>query len=98
MTATSDSLIFLDPTDERDPGGRRPANRPAVLAGTIGLVDISKPRGDVFLDEVERLIHSRHPELDVARFSKPTFTKPTPDDLRAEVAERCTAVIQALAD
>jgi hypothetical protein len=98
MATIRDPLIFLDPTDEREPIARRPAHRPAALAGTIGLVDISKPRGDVFLDEVERLIHSRHPELRVARFSKPTFTKPTPDDLREEVSEGCAAVIQALAD
>jgi len=34
----------------------------------------------------------------IARYRKPTFTKPAPEDLRAEVAEHCDAVIQALAD
>lgn len=94
----NDPLVILDPTAERDPIGRRPADRPQTLSGTIGLVDISKPRGDVFLDEVERLIQERQPDLTVARFCKPTFTKPSPEDLRAEVSTRCTAVIQALAD
>ena len=98
MTDARDRLVILDPTAELDPIGRHPAARPAALRGTIGLVDISKPRGDVFLDEVQRLIHDRFADVVVERFQKPTFTKPAPDDLRAEVAERCDAVIQALAD
>ena len=98
MTDSRDRLVILDPTAERDPIGRRAATRPTTLSGTLGLVDISKPRGDVFLDEVERLIRERHVGVVVERFQKPTFTKPAPEDLRAAVAERCDAVIQALAD
>ena len=40
----------------------------------------------------------RLPGVEVVRLRKPTFTKPAPPDLRAEVAERCRVVIQALAD
>ena len=98
MRDTPNPVVILDPTAERAPIGRHPARRPDTLPGTIGLVDISKPRGDVFLDELERLISASHPDVEVVRFSKPTFTKPAPADLRAEVAERCNAVIQALAD
>jgi hypothetical protein len=32
------------------------------------------------------------------RTAKPTFTKPAPADVRSEIAERCDAVIEALAD
>jgi len=98
MTRADSPLVILDPTAEHEPLGRRPAIRRPALEGRIGLVDISKPRGDVFLDEVERLIRRRHPGLSVIRFRKPTFTKPAPESLRAEVTERCDAVIQALAD
>jgi hypothetical protein len=63
---------------------------------TIALVDIRKPRGDVFLDELERLIAGRGHT--VIRTAKPTFTKPAPPDVRAEIAQRCDAVIEALAD
>jgi hypothetical protein len=94
----SDSLVILDPTDERVPLGRRPASRPDRLHGTLGIIDIAKPRGDVFLDEIERLLSTRFPTLDIIRFRKPTYTKPAPSDLRNEVATRCQAVIQALAD
>ncbi len=94
----SDSLVILDPTDEREPIGRRLATRPDRLAGTLGIIDISKARGDIFCDEVERLLRGRLPRIDIIRLRKPTYTKPTPADLREEVAARCQAVIQALAD
>ncbi len=94
----SDSLVILDPTDERAPLGRRRATRPERLRGTLGIIDISKARGDLFCDEVERLLRARLPTLDIIRLRKPTFTKPAPPDLRDEVGTRCQAVIQALAD
>ena len=94
----SESLVILDPTDERAPIGRRRAIRQENLQGTLGIIDITKARGDVFCDEVERLLHERLPEIDIIRLRKPTFTKPAPVDLREEVEARCQAVIQALAD
>jgi hypothetical protein len=74
-----------------------PLPRLASLDGrTIGLLDISKPRGDVFLDRLEQQLTGRG--VTVLRFAKPTFTKPAPIDLRQEIAMRCDAVIEALAD
>jgi hypothetical protein len=91
------SVTVLDPTDESVPQERPRAARPESLAGlTVGLLDISKPRGNVFLNRVEE----RLGELDakVIRYSKPTFAKPAPVDLRHEIASQCDAVIEALAD
>jgi len=93
-----DERLILDPTAEREPLRRRPASRTRPLAGPVGLLDISKPRGDVFLDEIERLLRERAPGLELLRLRKPTFTKPAPADLRDEVTRRCRVVIQALAD
>jgi hypothetical protein len=88
---------LLDPTNERVTPERPPASRPARLDGlTVGLLDISKPRGDVFLDRLEALLRERG--LQVERFKKPTFAKPAPADLRREIAARCQVVIEALAD
>jgi len=89
---------ILDPTDERVPLARERAPRPRELSGTIGLLDIAKPRGDVFLARLEERLRERFPSVAVARFRKPTFTKPAPEDLRLEIARSCTAVIEALAD
>ena len=87
----------LDPTSEQAPAARERATRPESLAGlTVGLLDISKPRGNVFLDRVsERLSRLG---ATVNRYTKPTFTKPAPVDLRHEIATECDAVIEALAD
>jgi hypothetical protein len=88
------AVKILDPTAEREPVERPLAPRGAP--GTIALLDIRKPRGDVFLDELEALLRERG--LTVLREAKPTFTKPAPADLRREIAARCDAVIEALAD
>jgi len=87
--------VILDPTSERAPAELPLA---AALSGsaTIALLDIRKPRGDVFLDEIERLLIERGHKVE--RTAKPTFTKTAPADVRAEIAERCDAVIEALAD
>lgn len=88
---------ILDPTGERDPVTRQRLARPSSLEGTtVGLLDISKPRGDVFLDRIEQRLRERG--ADVRRYAKPTFTKPAPADLRYEIATQCTLVIEALAD
>ncbi len=90
-------MILLDPTSERQPAARQRVARPGTLRGlTVGLLDISKPRGDVFLDRLEELLAGRG--VEVLRFRKPTFTKPAPADLRLEVGARCEAVVEALAD
>ena len=88
---------LLDPTSELEPSTRERTPRPRSLEGTVvGLLDISKPRGDVFLDRVEELLRARG--LRVERFAKPTFTKPAPVDLRHEIIAKCDVVIEALAD
>ncbi len=89
--------VYLDPTGERAPAERPRAARLASLAGRrVALLDISKPRGDVFLDRLAE--HLAAHGVQVERFMKPTFTKPAPLDLRKQIATRCEAVIEALAD
>jgi hypothetical protein len=91
------TTTVLDPTDERGPAHREARTRPASLDGLrVGLLDISKPRGDVFLDRLEALLGERG--VPVRRYTKPTFAKPMPPDLRREIAAECDVVIEALAD
>ena len=91
------SKLLLDPTSERSVTERTRLARPNSLNGeVVALLDISKPRGDVFLDRLEqRLVEAG---ANVKRYKKPTFTKPAPVDLRHEIASNCTLVIEALAD
>lgn len=90
-------MELLDPTAETTPVYRQRAARPTSLDGlTVGLLDIAKVRGDVFLDRVAELLKGRG--IDIARFRKPTYTKPAPVDLRHEVQTHCHALIEGLAD
>jgi hypothetical protein len=88
---------ILDPTGERWVAERARLARPVALEGvTVGLLDISKPRGDVFLDRIEERLTGIG--ATVKRYRKPTFAKPAPVDLRHEIATQCEVVIEALAD
>jgi len=97
VSATEDGRVLLDPTGELAAPTRERSPRPASLDGrTIGLLDISKPRGNVFLDRLEAQLGDRG--VAVRRFTKPTFSKPAPVDLRHEISTQCDLVIEALAD
>jgi hypothetical protein len=89
--------VLLDPTSERHVAERERLVRPSSLEGlTVGLLDISKPRGDIFLDRIEERLNGIG--ATVKRYAKPTFTKPAPVDLRHQIATECHVVIEALAD
>lgn len=89
---------ILDPTDERKPVVRQVTTRSGTLSGTIGLLDIRKPRGNVLLNELERQLKAAVPGVTVKRFTKPTFTKPCPDDIRRDIAAQVDYLVEALAD
>lgn len=96
-TQSAQPTIVLDPTAGKAAASLQSAARVPSIAGlTVGLLDISKPRGDVFLNRLEELLAERG--ATVARYVKPTFAKPAPVDLRHEIAANCDAVIEALAD
>ena len=89
--------MILDPTSEQNVVERERLARPDSLEGlTVGLLDISKPRGDVFLNRIEERLEGIG--ANVKRYVKPTFAKPAPVDLRHQIATECQVVIEALAD
>ena len=95
--STDGARVLLDPTGEVSTAERPLVARPERLDGlTVGLLDISKPRGNVFLDRLSELLTQRGARVE--RFSKPTFTRPAPVDLRYEITTKCDVVIEALAD
>ncbi len=89
--------VLLDPTGELDPVQRLPCKKPGSLSGlTVGLLDISKARGNVFLDRIDELLAARG--VKILRFKKPTFTRPAPVALLQEMASQCDVVVEGLAD
>lgn len=91
-------ITILDPTDERKPVERQITKRAGSLTGVVGLLDISKPRGNVMLDELAHLLETKAPGITVRRYKKPTFAKPCPEPLRHEIRENCDLVVEGLAD
>ena len=89
---------IMDPTDERVPIAREVSARPQEITGSLALLDISKPRGNVLLDRLEELLHERLPDIAINRYAKPTFTKPAPQTLRQQIKDNNDFVIEALAD
>ncbi|MFM2071250.1 MAG: hypothetical protein RLZZ623_1513 [Actinomycetota bacterium] len=91
------SKLLLDPSNERTVTTRSLLPRPQTIVGLdVALLDIGKPRGDIFLDRLQQRLEADG--ATVHRYRKPTFTKPAPVDLRHEIATQCQLVIEALAD
>ena len=88
---------LLDPTSELKPPSKELLPRLTTLKDkTVGLIDISKPRGKEFLDQVELQLISAGAK--VVRYIKPTFARTAPVELKQQISVECDAVIQGLAD
>jgi hypothetical protein len=93
----SASMVLLDPTSERTPAARALATRPPSLQGlAVAVLDISKARGNVFLDRLAELLVAQG--VTVNRYRKPTFTRPAPTALAQQIAAENQLVIEGLAD
>lgn len=89
--------ILLDPTAENAPAQRARLTRPDSLDNkVVGLLDISKPRGNVFLDRIEEQLAALG--ISVKRYSKPTFTRPAPTELKQKIAAEVDVLVEGLAD
>ncbi len=90
-------MEILDPTNETKPTQRPRNPRPATLEeATIGLLDINKMQGDLFLDEMERQLSQQG--LTVKRYQKLTYAHPASVALQQQIATECDVVLEALAD
>ena len=60
---------ILDPTNERVPVTRQLSPRTGEISGNVALLDISKPRGNVLLDQLEALLSERLPGIRIQPWS-----------------------------
>lgn len=89
--------VLLDPTSERSPAMRPRLPRPDRLDGlTIGILDITKPRGDVFLRRLGERLGGRG--VAFKHYAKPTNTRVAPLPLRQQIAAEVDLVIEGLSD
>jgi hypothetical protein len=89
--------VLLDPTSERSPTLRPRLPRPDTLDGlTVGILDIAKPRGDVFLKRLGERLAERG--IAVRHYTKPTNARPAPLPLQQQIATEVNLVIEGLSD
>ncbi len=74
------------------------ARLPDLRDKTVGLLDISKAKGNFFLDRVEEILTAHFQPRAIVRRMKPTFARPAPEAIRQELAQKCDVLIEALAD
>lgn len=88
---------LIDPTGEHEIVARRKPAKPAALDGiAVGVLDIGKPRGDVFLDRVAARLAERG--ITVKRYAKPGPNRPAILDTRQRMQAETRVAIIGLAD
>ena len=88
---------LLDPTGEREAVSLPRMDRPVSLDGlTVGVLDISKVRGDVFIEEVATLLEGRG--ISVKRYRKPTVARTAPKKIEKAIVEEVDVGVEGLAD
>ncbi|MBS38338.1 MAG: hypothetical protein CMO26_20745 [Thiotrichales bacterium] len=93
----SEPRVLMDPTSELAPVGRPRASLPDSLEGlTVGLLDITKRKGDVFLSQLEKRLTQRG--VTVKQYAKLTSAKPAAPEVGQQIAAECDVVVEALAD
>jgi hypothetical protein len=92
------AITIVHPGNERVPKAGAPPQRLASLKGKkIGLLDISKPGGSIFLDRLEEILRTKYGVSQILRTRKPTFAKNAPPQV-IEQLRGLDAVIEGLAD
>lgn len=96
-TRIMEPRTLLDPTGEHEPPVRKQAQRPKALDGlTVGILDIGKARGDVYLNRLDERFAERG--IKVKRYAKPTPSRLVAADTKQKMLSEVQAAIIGLAD
>ena len=91
-------VMLVHPGNEtRAQAAPAPARLTTLKGKKIGLLDISKPGGSIFLDRLEALLRTKYGVAEVVRTKKPTYTKNAPEAV-IEQLRGVDAVVEGLAD
>ena len=92
-----ETRTLLDPTGEHAPVAKKQTPRPKSLDGiTVGLLDIGKARGDVFLNRLDERLTERG--ITVKRYAKPTPSRLVATDTKQKMLSEVQAAVIGLAD
>jgi hypothetical protein len=95
--------VLVDPTSTQ----RRPPVATFSLAprrardlkgATVGLLANTKFNSDTLLNAIGELLRERHGVERLVAAQKPYFGRPLPEEMAADLAARCDAVITAIGD
>jgi len=90
-------MDYVSPFDETRRAAQPLAARGRALDGaTVVLLDITKRRGDQFLDRIEARLHEHG--ADTLREAKEIFSKPAEPELIRRIANRGDLTVEGLAD
>ena len=90
-------MDYVSPFDERRRAAEPLAPRRRTLDGaTVALLDITKNRGEEYLDRVEHLLRERGAET--FRLAKQIFSKPAEPEIIRRIANRGDLAVEGLAD
>jgi hypothetical protein len=91
-------MDYVSPFDERrrQPEPLAPRRRSDLRGARVALLDISKRRGDEFLDRIETRLHERGAET--FRLTKGIFSKPAEPEIVTTIAGRGDLAVEGLAD
>jgi hypothetical protein len=88
---------YVSPFDERRRAAEPLAPRSKPLSGaSVALLDISKRRGDEFLDRVEDRLRAEGAQT--FRLTKEIFSKPAGPEIIRRIANRGDLAVEGLAD
>ena len=97
MVSREVRMEYVSPFDERRRAPEPLAPRRDTLAGArVALLDITKSRGDEFLDRIEARLRERGAET--FRVAKEIFSKPAEPELIRRIANRGDLAVEGLAD
>lgn len=94
--------VLVDPTGAwkgSTPGAFSLAPRRRDLRGaTVGLLANTKYNSDTLLEAIGELLRERHGVARLVAERKPYFGRPLPEEMAADLAAGCDAVITAIGD
>ena len=92
-------VVVLNPTAAALPADVDLAPRPEDLNGKVlGLLDNSKLNAAALLEMVAELLGERYEFATIIQRSKPTASRPCPQDVVQELADRCDVIITSNGD
>ncbi len=92
------TLTVYDPTADEVEGQDELAGRFNTLDGkVIGLLNNTKDRADIVLDQLEQQLRAQFPEIDIRHYRKQSVSGMTPD-IKDQLTDEVDALITAAAD